>query len=117
MVDLDSGRLVWVARGKKGASLKPFWRALRKAKAKIQAVCCDLSTAYWGAVVEHLPKAMRLTGLFRRISNSLFVEWRRRQKKPRHKTSTDFFSAMNAEHHRYAIRCLHARQPSFQTAA
>jgi transposase len=57
VVDLDTGRIVWVARGKKGASLKPFWRALRKAKAKIQAVCCDLSAAYWGAVVEHLPKA------------------------------------------------------------
>ena len=64
-----------------------------------------------------LPKAMRLMGLFRRISNSLFMEWRSRQKKPRHKTTTDFFSAMNAEHHRYAIRCLHARQPSFQTAS
>ena len=63
------------------------------------------------------PKAIRLMGLFRRISNSLFMEWRSRQKKPRHKTTTDFFSAMNAEHHRYAIRCLHARQPSFQTAS
>jgi hypothetical protein len=64
-----------------------------------------------------LPKAMRLMGLFRRISNSLFMEWRSRQKKPHHKTTTDFFSAMNAEHHRYAIRCLHARQPSLQTAS
>lgn len=61
------------------------------------------------------PKAMRVTGLFRRWSNSLFMHWRSRQKKPRHKTTTDFFSALNAEHHRYAIRCLHARQPSFQT--
>lgn len=64
-----------------------------------------------------LPKAMRLIGLFRRISNSLFMQWRNGQKKPRHKTTTDFFSAMNAEHHRYAIRCLHACKPSFQTAS
>jgi hypothetical protein len=63
------------------------------------------------------PKAMRLMGMFRRISNSLFMEWRSRQNKPHHKTTTDFFSAMNAEHHRYAVRCLHARQPSFQTAS
>jgi len=63
------------------------------------------------------PKAMRVMGLFRRISNSLFMEWRSRQKRPRHKTTTDFFSAMNAEHHSYAIRCLHARQPSFQTTS
>jgi hypothetical protein len=63
------------------------------------------------------PKAMRLMGLFRRISHSLFMECRRRQNKPQHKTTTDFFSAMNAEHHRYAIRCLQTRQPSFQTAS
>jgi len=63
------------------------------------------------------PKSMRVMGMFRRFSNSLFLHWRSRQKKPQHKTTTDFFSAMNAEHHRYAIRCLHARQPSFQTVS
>lgn len=61
------------------------------------------------------PKSMRVMGMFRRFSNSLFMHWRSRQNKPQHKTTTDFFSAMNAEHHRYAIRCLHARHPSFQT--
>ena len=61
------------------------------------------------------PKSMRVMGMFRRFSNSLFMHWRSRQTKPQHKTTTDFFSAMNAEHHRYAIRCLHAHQPSFQT--
>lgn len=63
------------------------------------------------------PKAMRVMGMFRRLSNSRFMEWRCRQKQPRHKTATDFFSSMNAEHHRYAIRCLHARPPGFQTAS
>lgn len=64
-----------------------------------------------------LPKSMRVMGMFRRFSNSLFMHWRSRQRKPKYKTTTDFFSDMNAEHHRYAIRCLHARQPSFQTAS
>ena len=59
------------------------------------------------------PKSMRVIGMFRRFSNSLCAHWRSLQKKPHHKTTTDFFTAMNAEHHRYAIRCLHARQPSF----
>lgn len=63
------------------------------------------------------PKSMRVMGMFRRFSNSLFMHWRSQQKKTRHKTTTDFFTAMNAEHHRYAIRCLHARQPSFQTVS
>lgn len=59
-------------------------------------------------------QALRVAGMLRRFSNSLFIHWRSRQKKPEHKTTTDFFTTMNAEHHRYAIRCLHARQPSFQ---
>ena len=63
------------------------------------------------------PQSMRVIGMFRRFSNSLFMHWRSRQKKPLHKSTTDFFTALNAEHHRYAIRCLHARQPSFQTAS
>jgi hypothetical protein len=63
------------------------------------------------------PHSMLVMGLFRRFSNSLFMHWRGRQNKPRHKTTTDFFTAMNAEHHRYAIRALHARNPSFKTAS
>lgn len=64
-----------------------------------------------------LPQSMRVIGMLRRFSNSLCAHWRNRQKKPQHKTTTDFFTAMNAEHHRYAIRCLHARQPSFQSSS
>ena len=55
--------------------------------------------------------------MIRGLSNSLFLHWRSRQKKPRHKTTTDFFSALNAEHHRNAICCRHTCQPSFQTAS
>ena len=64
-----------------------------------------------------LPQSMRVIGMFRRLSNSLFLHWRSRQQKPRHQTTTDFFGAMNAEHHRYALRCLQARQPSFQSSS
>jgi len=61
------------------------------------------------------PNSMWVMGLLRRFSNSLCMHWRAQQAKPHHKTTTDFFSAMNAEHHRYAIRCLNACKPSFQT--
>ena len=64
-----------------------------------------------------LPKSMHVMGMLRRFSNSLFMHWRNRQAKPRDKTTTDFFSATNAEHHRYAIRCLKTRQPSFRTSS
>ena len=60
------------------------------------------------------PEAMRVMAMLRRFSHSLFREWRLRQKKPQHKTTSDFFGAMNAERDRYALRCLQARQPSLQ---
>jgi len=63
------------------------------------------------------PQAMRVLAMFRRLSNRLGLEWRRRQKKPHHKTTTDFLGVMKAEHYRDALRCLQARQPSFQTAS
>lgn len=62
-----------------------------------------------------LPKSMRVVGMFRRFSNSLCLHGRGRQSKPHHKTTTDFFAAMNAEHHCQAIRAIHARKPAFRT--
>ena len=59
------------------------------------------------------PQSMRVMGMFRRLSNSLFFHWRNQQKNSQYKTTSDFFSAMNAEHHRYAIRCLHSAKPTF----
>jgi transposase len=57
IIDLDSGRVVWVAHGRGGDSLRKFWRALRLSKARIEAVSLDMSPAYWSAVLEHLPEA------------------------------------------------------------
>jgi transposase len=57
VLDLESGRIVWVSRGRGKAALQGFWRRVRKAKAKIQAVAMDMSGAYWAAVLEALPKA------------------------------------------------------------
>jgi hypothetical protein len=39
-----------------------------------------------------LPKSMRVMGMLRRLSNSLFMHGRSRQSKPQHKTTTDFFN-------------------------
>lgn len=57
VIDLDRGRIVWVARGRGGDGLKKFWRALRLSKARIEAVAMDMSPAYWAAVAENLPAA------------------------------------------------------------
>jgi transposase len=57
VMDLESGAVVFVGDGKGGDALKLFWKRLRPSKAKIEAVAMDMSRAYWGAVLTHLPKA------------------------------------------------------------
>ena len=56
VMDLESGRIIWVSRGRGKAALQGFWRRLRLSKAKIEAVAMDLSGAYWAAVMAALPK-------------------------------------------------------------
>ena len=56
VLDLDSGRIVWVSRGRGKAALQGFWRRVRKSKAKLEAVAMDMSGAYWAAVLEAMPK-------------------------------------------------------------
>jgi hypothetical protein len=62
------------------------------------------------------PKAMLVLGLFRRLSNSLFMEWRSRQTKPQYLTTTDFYTDMAAEGHRRALIVITAAKPSFTRA-
>lgn len=63
------------------------------------------------------PSSMLFMGMFRRLSNSLCVHWMGKQTRSHHKTTTDFFSAMNANQHRYARRCLFATHPTFSTSS
>jgi transposase len=57
VLDLDSGRVVYVGKGRKKQSLDDFWKRLAASRAKVEAVATDMSPAYIGAVQEHLPKA------------------------------------------------------------
>ena len=52
-------------------------------------------------------------GMFRRLSNSLFMEWRSRQRKPEHHTTTDFQTVMAEEHRRCAVRTVLSQKPGF----
>jgi hypothetical protein len=51
-------------------------------------------------------------GMFRRLSNSLFMEWRSRQRKPEHHTTTDFQSVMDEEQRQRAMRTVFAKNPA-----
>jgi transposase len=58
VMDQETGRIVWVGRGKGGEALQPFWRRLKASGAKIDAVAMDMSQAYARAVGRHLPGAL-----------------------------------------------------------
>jgi transposase len=57
VVDLDSGRVLWVGKGRGKEALEGFWERLKRSGTKIEAVACDMSGAYWSAINEHLPDA------------------------------------------------------------
>jgi transposase len=57
VLDLESGAVVHVGRGKGGDALKAFWKRLRRSGARVEAVATDMSPAYIEAVREWLPNA------------------------------------------------------------
>jgi len=64
VMDLDSGAVMFVGDGKGEKSLKPFWKRLRGSRAKIKAVSTDMSSAYYKAVQENLPKVSHVFDRF-----------------------------------------------------
>ena len=58
VVDLDTGRIVYVGEGKGADSLDGFWKMAQKAGVRIEAVASDLSAAYISAVRAHAPDAV-----------------------------------------------------------
>jgi transposase len=58
VLDLESGAVVFVGDGKGTDALKPFWKRLKRSRAKIEAVAIDMSPAYICAVQTNLPQAV-----------------------------------------------------------
>jgi transposase len=58
VVDLDSGRIVWVGEGKGGEALREFWRRFKQSRGRLKAVAMDMSGAYAASVREHAPHAI-----------------------------------------------------------
>ncbi len=61
-----------------------------------------------------LSPGMFVMGLFRRLSNSLFMEWRSHQAHPENLTTTDFHSAMCEDHCRRVLRLVLVKHPSLK---
>jgi len=60
VLDLLSGAVVFVGDGKGVDALKPFWKRLRRARARIKAVATDMSAAYIRAVRENIKRAVHV---------------------------------------------------------
>jgi transposase len=57
VLDMIGGAVIFVGDGKGAAALEPFWKRLKRSRARIEAVAMDMSTAYISAVLAHLPEA------------------------------------------------------------
>lgn len=79
VLDLDSGKVVYVGDGKGQKSLDPFWKRLRSSHAKIQAVAADLSPSYNAAIRKALPNASLVFDRFHlmKLLNEHLTELRR----------------------------------------
>ena len=79
VVDLDSGRVLWVGKGRGKEALEGFWERLRRSGTRIEAVACDMSGAYWSAINEHLPEAALVFDHFHiiKLANEKIDEIRR----------------------------------------
>lgn len=87
VLDLDSGRVLFVGSGKGNEALLPFWRRLKRARARIKAVAIDMSPAYELAVSTHLPDAQIVFDRFHivKLLNEKLSELRRQL----HRQATD----------------------------
>jgi transposase len=57
VLDLRTGRVVHMGRGRGKDALKGLWKRLRRSNAEIQAVATDMASGYIAAVLEQLPQA------------------------------------------------------------
>jgi transposase len=79
VIDWQSGRVLYVAKGRGEDALRPFFRRFRLAKARIKAVATDLSAAYAASVIKHLPGALLAADRFHiiKLMNEKIDELRR----------------------------------------
>jgi transposase len=79
VLNLQSGAVVFVGDGKGADALGPFWKRLRAARARVEAVATDMSPAYIEAVREHLGEAVHVFDHFHvvKLFNEKVSDFRR----------------------------------------
>jgi transposase len=58
VLDLESGRIIWVGDGRGGEALREFWRRFKQSGGRLRAVAMDMSGAYAASVRTHAPHAV-----------------------------------------------------------
>lgn len=79
VLDLISGAVLFVAKGRGKDPLRPFWQRLKRSRAKIAAVATDMSGGYTAAIKEAIPKAVHVYDRFHvvKLFNEKLSELRR----------------------------------------
>jgi transposase len=79
VLNLLTGAVVFVGDGKGAEALDPFWKQLRRARAKVEAVATDMSPAYTKAVRDNLPEAVHVFDHFHviKLYNEKLSDFRR----------------------------------------
>jgi transposase len=79
VLDLVTGAVIFIGQGKGADALIPFWKRLKAAHAKIEAIATDMSPAYIFAVRENLPKAIHVFDHFHvvKLFNDRLADFRR----------------------------------------
>lgn len=80
VIDLESGAVMYVGDGKGADALASFWKRLKAAKARVEAVSMDMSKAFISAVSTNLPKAVIVFDKFHvmKLMNEALDKVRRR---------------------------------------
>lgn len=60
VVDLETGKVIYIGDGRDSASLDSFWKRTRKNNIRIEAVATDLSAAFILAVKNNIPEAIHV---------------------------------------------------------
>ena len=79
VLDLATGAVVFIGEGKGADALIPFWKRLKAARARIEAVATDMSPAYIAAVRDNLPRAIHVFDHFHvvKLFNDRLSDFRR----------------------------------------
>lgn len=81
VVDLKSGRILYVGNGKGANALDGFWKRVRRKGVDIKYIATDLSAAFISSVYENCPNAVHVFDHFHvvKLMNEKLDEIRRIQ--------------------------------------